>query len=51
MKFAASYSGGKESALSIYRAIGLGHMPVLLITTFMRRKRRVSYFCFCGANI
>ena len=34
MKFAISYSGGKESALSLYRAIKLGHTPILLITTF-----------------
>ena len=34
MKFAASYSGGKDSTLAIYRAIQQGHTPVLLITTF-----------------
>ena len=34
MKFAASYSGGKESALAIYRAIKQGHKPMALITTF-----------------
>ena len=34
MKFAASYSGGKESALSIYRAVKQGHQPLVLITTF-----------------
>ncbi|MCL1996131.1 MAG: diphthine--ammonia ligase [Defluviitaleaceae bacterium] len=34
MKFAASYSGGKESALSVYRAIKQGHEPIALITTF-----------------
>lgn len=34
MKFAVSYSGGKESALSLYRAIEQGHTPVVLITTF-----------------
>ena len=34
MKCVVSYSGGKESALSLYRAINLGHTPILLITTF-----------------
>ena len=34
MKFAASYSGGKESALSVYTAMQQGHTPVALITTY-----------------
>ena len=34
MKFVASYSGGKESALAVYRAIKQGHEPIALITTF-----------------
>jgi len=34
MKFVASYSGGKESALAVYRAIEQGHIPVALITTY-----------------
>ena len=34
MKFAASYSGGKESALAVYRAIKQGYEPISLITTF-----------------
>ena len=38
MKFAISYSGGKESALSLYKAIHLGYTPVLLITTFSADK-------------
>ena len=38
MKFAISYSGGKESALSLYKAIHLGYTPVLLITTFSTDK-------------
>jgi len=33
MKFIASYSGGKESALSLYKAIREGHEPIALITT------------------
>ncbi|MCL2571867.1 MAG: diphthine--ammonia ligase [Defluviitaleaceae bacterium] len=34
MKFVASYSGGKESALAVYRAIKEGHEPIALITTY-----------------
>jgi len=34
MKVAVSYSGGKESALSIYKAVNKGHDPIILITTF-----------------
>ena len=34
MKFVASYSGGKESALAVYKAINEGHEPVALITTY-----------------
>ena len=33
MHFAASYSGGKDSALALYRMIRQGHTPVALITT------------------
>ena len=33
-KFVASYSGGKDSMLAIYRAIRLGMEPVRLITTY-----------------
>ena len=32
MKFAVSYSGGKESVLALYKTIKQGHEPVLLIT-------------------
>ena len=34
MKFVISYSGGKESALSLHKAIQMGHSPILLLTTF-----------------
>lgn len=34
MKFAASYSGGKESNLAIHKAVLQGHEPIALITTF-----------------
>ncbi|MFV0504616.1 MAG: diphthine--ammonia ligase [Lachnospirales bacterium] len=33
-KFVASFSGGKDSTLSIYRAMEAGNTPVGLITTF-----------------
>jgi len=33
MNFAISYSGGKDSALALYRMITGGHNPVALITT------------------
>ncbi|MCL2873514.1 MAG: diphthine--ammonia ligase [Defluviitaleaceae bacterium] len=34
MKITVSYSGGKESALAVYRAIEQGFEPIALITTF-----------------
>lgn len=34
MKFVTSYSGGKESALAVHRAMKQGHEPVALITTY-----------------
>ena len=43
MKFALSYSGGKDSMLALYRAIKLGHEPVALITTY-NEKRQNSHF-------
>jgi len=33
MNFAISYSGGKDSALALYRMIEQGHRPVAMITT------------------
>ena len=33
-KFVASYSGGKDSVLAVYRAIRQGMIPLALITTF-----------------
>ncbi len=43
MKFALSYSGGKDSMLALYRAIGQGHEPAALITTY-NEKRQNSHF-------
>lgn len=33
MKFVCSYSGGKDSALALYRAIQAGHEPIALLVT------------------
>lgn len=42
-KFVASYSGGKDSTLAIYRAIKMGIIPMELITTYNMDKNR-SWF-------
>ena len=42
-KFAASYSGGKDGALAIYRAIQNGMEPIMLIVTFNTDENR-SWF-------
>ncbi|MCL2593360.1 MAG: diphthine--ammonia ligase [Defluviitaleaceae bacterium] len=42
-KFVASYSGGKDSVLAIYRAIKQGHEPIALIITYNTTRNR-SYF-------
>lgn len=42
-KFVASFSGGKDSTLAIYRAIKRGMVPVELITTYNIEKER-SWF-------
>ena len=42
-KFIASYSGGKDSTLAIYRAISQGMKPLELITTYNTDKNR-SWF-------
>ncbi len=34
MRFAASYSGRKDGALALYRAIQSGHEPACLLTTY-----------------
>ena len=44
-KFAASYSGGKESALAVYRAIKQGYEPIALITTFNTDADRSHFHC------
>lgn len=43
MKFAMSYSGGKDSALALYRMVSAGHTPVALLTTINTRQER-SWF-------
>lgn len=42
-KFVASFSGGKDSTLAIYRAIHQGMIPIELITTYNKDKAR-SWF-------
>ncbi len=42
-KFVASYSGGKDSILAIYRAIKQGLTPLALITTYNTDRKR-SWF-------
>lgn len=42
-KFVASYSGGKDSALALHRAIRQGLEPVALITTYNTDRKR-SWF-------
>lgn len=37
-KFIASYSGGKDSVLALYRTILEGHEPIALITTYDKSK-------------
>lgn len=43
MNFAISYSGGKDSALALYRMIKQGHSPIALITTVNIEQKR-SWF-------
>lgn len=42
-KFVASYSGGKDSTLAIYRAVRQGLVPMELFTTF-NKDRELSWF-------
>jgi len=42
-KFIASYSGGKDSTLAIYRAIKQGMEPIELVTTY-NTDRKQSWF-------
>jgi len=44
-RFVASFSGGKDSVLAIYKAINKGMIPLALITTFNTDKKRS---CFHG---
>ncbi|MDR0520135.1 MAG: diphthine--ammonia ligase [Clostridiales Family XIII bacterium] len=43
MKFAMSYSGGKDSAFALHRAVESGHTTTLLITTYNADQER-SWF-------
>lgn len=48
-KFCASYSGGKDSALALYRRIQAGHQPIALITTMNRQVGRSWFHGVDGA--
>ena len=50
MNFVASYSGGKDSALALYRMIEAGHTPVALITTINIDQER-SWFHGIGSEL
>ena len=43
MNFAISYSGGKDSALALYRMLQQGHVPTVMITTINTEQQR-SWF-------
>ena len=43
MKFVMSYSGGKDSALALYRMLEEGHIPAALLVTVNRERER-SWF-------
>jgi len=43
MKFAASYSCGKDSALALYRAIQSGHTPIAIVVSYNKNANR-SWF-------
>jgi len=43
MNFVMSYSGGKDSALALYRMVSDGHTPIALITTINIEQKR-SWF-------
>lgn len=49
-KFIASYSGGKDSTLAVYRAISQGMIPVEMFTTYNIDKKR-SWFHGIPQNI
>lgn len=50
MEFVMSYSGGKDSALALYRMIEEGHTPVALLTTVNRDQER-SWFHGIGDSL
>lgn len=50
IKFVASYSGGKDSALALYRAIQRGYEPISLLTTYNETAGR-SWFHGVPADV
>lgn len=49
-KFVASFSGGKDGMLSLYRAIKMGMKPVMLITSYNTQTER-SWFHYIAKNL
>ena len=47
-KFIMSYSCGKDSTLALYRMINKGNIPVALITTINKYKKKS---CFHGVSV
>ena len=43
MKFAVSYSGGKDGALALHRLISAGHTPIALISTMNAEQHRTWF--------
>jgi len=50
VKFVMAYSGGKDSALALYRMIADGHQPVALLTTANAEQER-SWFHGIGREL
>jgi uncharacterized protein (TIGR00290 family) len=50
MRFAASYSGGKDSALALWRAVNDGHEPMGLLTSYNGSEGR-SWFHGVPASV
>ena len=49
-KFVASFSGGKDGMLSLYRAVNQGMIPVMLITSYNTQTER-SWFHYIARDL
>jgi len=45
LKFIASFSGGKDSTLAVYKAIQAGHQPLALVTTYNTQEGKSWFNC------